>query len=489
MERLHTTTLGRLRPGIEQPGYDRARLRAGILHLGLGAFHRAHQAVYTEASLKASAGDWGIVGVCMRGDTVGRQLRPQDLLYSVWSRGATEERVQVIGALIRVILAPEEPEALDAAFADPGIRVVTLTVTEKGYCLADDGWSLDTQLPAVRADLGDPVNAHTAVGLLARGLAKRCESGGAPITVLSCDNLSENGARLAKVVHQYVEAAFPGILPWLEECVSFPCSMVDRIVPAMTAARREAQAQRLDLRDEAAVATEPFSQWIIEDDFAAGVPDWQSAGAQLVDDIRPFEAIKLRLLNAAHSAIAYAGLLAGHETVADVMADMTLCGFVERLMAQELAVALDVPADFDIDAYRGSLLQRFANPHLQHRCAQIAMDGTEKIRQRWLPTLRQLPDESMLLRAMAAWCYFVLCTEHELEDPRRERLLSLRGSDAPLVVRLEELLACLGLTRSGDVCFSRWIEALRCHCELLSREDIHVLLQMDAPRINRITRQ
>lgn len=481
MERLDTTTLESLPPGIERPAYDRGRLRAGILHLGLGAFHRAHQAVYTEALLQSGVDDWGIVGVCMRGDTVARQLRPQDGLYSVWSRGATAERLQVIGALTRVIVAPGEPEVLDAAFADPAIRIVTLTVTEKGYCLAEDGWQLDTALPAVRADLEDPLQARTAIGLLARGLARRFDSGGPPLTVLSCDNLAENGTRLTRVLRQYLATAFPRILPWLEESVSFPCSMVDRIVPAMTASGREEQALHLGLRDEAAVATEPFSQWIIEDKFAAGAPDWASAGAQLVEDIRPFEALKLRLLNAAHSAIAYTGLLAGHDTVEQVVQDATLRGFVERLMARELAASLSPPAGFDVDAYRERLLQRFANPHLQHRCSQIAMDGTEKIRQRWLPTLRRLPEDSLLLLALGAWCYLVLCTERELDDPRRDRLLQLRGSDLPLAARLEELLPCIGLARGSEAQFDRWLELLQHHCEELGRGGIHALVRAHSP--------
>lgn len=465
LERLAATTLEMLPSEVERPGYDRAQLRAGILHLGLGAFHRAHQALYTEAALHASGGEWGIVGVCMRGDGVARQLRPQDLLYSVWSRGPGADRVQVVGALTAVIVAPEAPQALDAAFADPAIRVVTLTVTEKGYCLADDGWSLDTAQPALQADLDEPARAGTTIGVLARGLARRFDEGGAPLTVISCDNLSENGARLAKVLRQFVEAAFPHILTWLDEQVRFPCSMVDRIVPAMTAAGREEQAMRLGCWDQAAVATEPFSQWIIENDFAAGSPDWARVGAQLVTDIRPYEAIKLRLLNAAHSAIAYIGLLAGHETVADVMDDTTLCAFVQRLMRHELVPALDVPADFDVDDYRESLLQRFANPYLRHRCAQIAMDGTEKLRQRWLPTLRSLPPDSLLLRALAAWCAYVLYTRSEIDDPRRELLQAQRDSDAPLAVRLENLLACLGLSRECEPGFEEWLRCLLYYCE------------------------
>lgn len=482
MERLTQGNLAALPPQVLTPGYDRAQLRAGILHLGLGAFHRAHQAVYTDTALQASGGDWGIVGVCMRSDSAARQLRPQDLLYTVWSRGLEEDRLQVVGSLTGVIVAPEEPEALDAAFADPGIRIVTLTVTEKGYCLADDGWSLDTGLPAVRRDLDEPLTAQTAIGMLARGLARRFEAGGEPLTVISCDNLAENGTRLARVLRQFTEATYPGILDWLDASVRFPCSMVDRIVPAMTSAGREQQAERLGLWDEAAVATEPFSQWIIEDDFATGAPDWRAAGAQFVDDIRPFEAIKLRLLNAAHSAIAYIGLLADRQTVADVMSQPRLRRFIERLMATELAPALGTPAGFDLDAYRESLLRRFANPHLRHRCAQIAMDGTEKIRQRWLPTLRQLPADSLLLRALAAWCYYVLCTGREIDDPRAEQLLALRGDDQPLAARLQALLTCLGLSPDDEAQLLPRVERLGSHCELLARGGVSALLAEYEPK-------
>ncbi|MFV8817498.1 mannitol dehydrogenase family protein [Haliea sp. E17] len=471
MERLSTESLADLADKVITPAYDRAALRPGILHLGLGAFHRAHQAVYTDTALRLGGGDWGIIGVCMRGDSVARQLRPQDLLYSVWSRGGDGDQLRVIGALTGVIVAPEEPAALDAAFADPGIRIVTLTVTEKGYCLDGDG--LDTELPAVRADLAAPELARTAIGILARGLARRYDSGGAPLTVISCDNLAENGARLARALRSYAAIAWPHLLDWLDSSVRFPCSMVDRIVPAMDAAGRERQAQRLGLWDEAAVATEPFTQWIIEERFAAGVPDWAAAGVRLVADIRPYEAIKLRLLNAAHSAIAYAGLLAGLETVADVMADARLREFIERLMREELAPALVVPPGFDLDAYREQLLQRFANPHLQHRCAQIAMDGTEKIRQRWLPTLATLPADTLLLRALAAWCHYVLCTGLALEDPRSAALTQLRNSDAPLASRLADLLACLGLAATD---IPAQMTTLLQHCQSLAEGGPDALL-------------
>jgi fructuronate reductase len=408
----------------------------------------------------------------MRGDAAARQLLPQDLLYSVRSRGVAEDRLQIVGALTGIVVAPGEPGAVDAAFADPAIRVVTLTVTEKGYCLGDDGWSLDRSLPAVRADLDRPLSARTAIGLLARGLDRRRECGGAPLTIISCDNLAENGRRLRGALRDYLEAVFPRTLDWMEAAVRFPCSMVDRIVPAMTDQGRERQAARLGLWDAAPLATEPFCQWFLEDEVAGDLPDWQGAGVQLVRDVRPFEAIKLRLLNAAHSAIAYCGLLAGEETVAQVMARPPLRRFIGRLMTVELEPALSAPPGFDLAGYRDALLERFANPHLEHRCAQIAMDGTEKIRQRWLPTLRRLPEDSLLQRALAAWCWYVLETDLELQDPRRERLLSLRASERPLAARLENLLDCLGLDPAADPLAGRRLAQLQGHCEHIARRGI-----------------
>lgn len=445
MNRLCEASLANLPAEVERPRYDRASLRPGILHLGLGAFHRAHQAVYTERVLNASGGDWGIIGVAMRSETAARQLEPQEGLYSVLSEDHQGRNIAVIGAITRVIVAPQDPGALDTLLSDPRIGVVTLTITEKGYCLGADGRSLDRSLPQVCEDLKDPENARGAIGILARGLWCRYRQGGAPITVISCDNLGENSARLQAVLQDYLQSTWPEVLPWLAQSAAFPCSMVDRIVPAMTAAGRDRQAQLLGVRDEGAVATEPFSQWIIEDRFATPVPDWASVGARLVDNIRPYEEIKLRLLNASHSAIAMAGLLTGKETVSDVMADPVLAGFVGALMTRELMPALDAPAGFDLEQYRDQLLQRFANSRLRHRCAQIAMDSSEKIRQRWLETLQEQSGDTLLLRALACWCFLVLQTEQPVEDPRADSLLTARASRAGAEARLQSVLACAGI--------------------------------------------
>jgi fructuronate reductase len=460
MNRLHPDILHSLPPDVRIPRYDRARLRPGILHLGPGAFHRAHQAVFTEDAMEKSTPDWGIVGVSLRSPEVSRQITPQDGLYSVWSEDGSGRELRVIGAVQGVLVAREDLPAVVAALADASIRIVTLTITEKGYALAADGQSLDVADEQVAADLARPDEPVTAVGVLALGLKARLEAGGASLTVISCDNLSENSKRLGNLLRDYLTATFPAVLPWLDDAVTFPCSMVDRIVPAMTDARKQRQGRALGCSDEGAVSTEPFSQWVIEDNFAAGRPDWHTVGVQLVDEILPYENIKLRLLNASHSAIAYCGLLAGKDTVDAVMADGSLRRYVERLMAEDLVPALDVPAGFDLPAYREQLLARFSNPCLGHRCAQIAMDGSEKIPQRWLPALQAVA-APCLRRALSAWCYLVLFTELPLEDPRSESLYALRRSDAPLADRLSGVLACARVgseTLAGFSCLLQEIE-------------------------------
>ena len=449
MNRLSNTTLTEVAAAVEKPAYDRSALRSGILHLGLGAFHRAHQAVYTDLALERSGGDWGIVGVSMRSDLVARQLAPQDALYSVLSEDQHGQSLRVVGAIRDVLVAPAAPEALDTLLADPAIRVVTLTITEKGYCLGEDGWSLDRELPQIQRDLEQPDQATTAIGVLARGLARRQQSGHAPLTVISCDNLGENSARLRAALLEYLESTFPEVIPWLKAEVAFPCSMVDRIVPAVTGETIHKQSALLGVRDEGAVTTEPFSQWIIENHGATALPDWAGAGAQFVDDIRPFEEMKLRLLNASHSTIALAGQLAGCETVAEVVSDKALGGFVASLMSEELIPALEAPAGFDLASYRDKLLDRFANPHLNHRCEQIAADSSEKIRQRWLATLKSQGGDSRLLVALACWCYLVLRTDLPLNDPRSAELMNQRNSKTPIKNRLCPVLGSAGIDYPG----------------------------------------
>lgn len=452
MQRLSAHTQSRLGPDVQPPAYDRTQIGAGILHLGVGAFHRAHQAVYTDTAIGLGGGNWGIIGASLRSDTAASQLNPQDGLYTLRSESAVGHSQRLIGAIKKVLTAPRDSQELDRVMADPAIKVITLTITEKGYCLGNNGWTLDADLPSIKADLHQPTAASSAIGVLARGLRQRKDQGGAPVSIISCDNLTENSRRLQGALKDYLRLSDPSLLSWLDTAVRFPCSMVDRIVPAVDADALAEQENLLGLRDEAVVITEPFCQWVIENDFADATPDWAAAGATLVEDIRPYEAAKLRLLNASHSAIAYIGLLAELETVADVVRDPQLGEFIAALLYRELIPAIEPPPGFDLPRYGAQLLERFANPRLRHRCAQIAMDGTEKIRLRWLQTLEELPGDSRLLKALACWAWIMLETPLPIEDSRSAQLLCLRTDQGDLAGKLPKLAACLGLNvnSAGD---------------------------------------
>ena len=437
MQRLSESTLGKVAAGTLLPAYDRTAVACGILHLGIGAFHRAHQAVYTELAMNARGGDWAISGVSLRSDAVARQLRPQDCLYSVLSEDGTGHTLRVVGAVKDVLVATDQLPQVLSRIADPAIQIISLTITEKGYC--SSGAGLDSTHPDIVADLAHPNQPTTAIGILALGLSLRHGAGEAPLTVISCDNLSQNGRVLKTVLYQYCQGAFPALPGWLDQHVRFPSSMVDRIVPAIEPEQRSRQSQLLGIEDASAIATEPFMQWVVENDFAADRPAWEEAGVILVDDIRPYEDIKLGMLNASHSAIACSGLMAGLPTVDAVMTDPVTGTFIRQLMLNDLMPGLDIPARFDLAANREQLLERFANPKLRHRCEQIFVDSSAKISQRWVQHLQRPGDKPYLSLALSAWCYLVLHTDVEIEDPARDALLRLRDDGAG--ASLAELLS------------------------------------------------
>ncbi|EIZ78650.1 fructuronate reductase [Novosphingobium sp. Rr 2-17] len=395
-ERLSSATLTALPATVAQPGYDRAAQGAGIVHFGIGAFHRAHQAWYTDRAMANGDQDWGIIGVSLRSASVARQLNPQDGLYTLTECSAAGQTTQVIGAVQRVLVASEEPEAVIAALAAPETRIVTFTVTEKGYCRAADG-SLD------------PFLAHhgSIYHYLELGLRRRQDAGLPGLTLLSCDNLAHNGRQLERLMAEHLERQDPGLARWVAANCTFPCAMVDRIVPATTAADRKAVYAATGLEDDGAVMTEPFSQWVIEDRFAGPRPAWEKVGAELVADVAPYETAKLRLLNGAHSALAYLGLQQGHTFVHEAVADPAIRPLIERLMRQEALPTIAAAPGQDLNAYADALLERFANPALNHRLIQIAMDGSQKIPQRWLDTLAQNRRQGRpcpaILAALAAW--------------------------------------------------------------------------------------
>ena len=372
-----------LPPGVARPGYDRAAARVGVLHLGVGAFHRAHQAVVFDDALNAGDLRWAVLGASLRSPGVRDQLSPQDGLYSVAVREGDVSRIRIIGAIQRVLVAPESPAALVAAMADPDVHLVTLTVTEKGYRLDPASGALMIDDPDVAADLSDLSAPRTAPGFITAALAARKAAGTGPFTVISCDNLPHNGARIRQAVLQMAEYVDADLRAWIETEGAFPQTMVDRIVPSTTPDDVAGLETRLGLIDQGMVKTEPFTQWVIQDWFAGTRPDFENLGVQITADVAPWEDAKLRLLNGAHSAIAYLGALAGLEYVDQVVALPAYARFVEGLW-DEAESTLTPPPGLDPVAYRGDLMRRFANSALKHRTFQIAMDGSQKLPQRLL---------------------------------------------------------------------------------------------------------
>jgi fructuronate reductase len=404
MQRLNPQTLAALAPGVAGPTFDRSRLQAGIVHLGIGAFARAHLLPATDAAIAASDDlRWGVVGVSLRQPDTRDALAPQDGLYTLALRDGGGSALQVVGSLLRVLVAPEDPQAVLQQLAAPETRIVSLTITEKGYHAQPDG----------------------AADFIARAAQQRRAAGLAGVTLLSCDNLPANGQALRRVVLQRAQALQPGLDDWITRHCRFPCCMVDRIVPRTTADDRQQVAAALGLDDASPVVGEPFMDWAIEDDFANDRPDWAAGGARFVPEAAPFEQLKLRMVNGSHSALAYLGTLAGLQTVDQAVAQPALRAFVDALLRDEVQPTLPPLPGLDVDAYRARLLQRFANPALRHRLLQIAMDGSQKVPQRWLATLRDRLAAGQgigrLALCIAAWTQF-LHGGQPVDDPMADSL-------------------------------------------------------------------
>jgi len=470
MDRLSPATLHRLPRGILKPDYDRTAVTTGIIHLGLGAFHRGHQAVTTDALLKDDP-RWGILGVSLRSPDTRDALQPQGCLYSVTSSdGAGHER-RVIGALTGVAVAPEDPAGLLARLADPTVRIVSTTVTEKGYSHDPASGALRADDPDIRHDGLNLTHPRSTLGVIVGGLRLRRQHGLAPYTVLACDNLPANGHTLRGLVIAFAELIDRDLAKWIANEVRFPSTMVDRIVPATTDADRAEVRAALGLDDAWPIVTEPFSQWVIEDDFG-GRPAWDISGAQFVREVAPFELMKLRLLNGAHSTLAYLGYLMGCPTVASAMAEPDLAGLVDDMMREEVTPTLPALGGFDVAAYRAALLQRFRNPALKHRTSQIAMDGSQKLPQRLLGTIRDrlaqgLPITRLAL-AVAGWMRYVSGTDEqgrpiELRDPLAAPLRALADEAGPVASRLAPALLSLtsifGSDLPADPRFTKAVEA------------------------------
>jgi fructuronate reductase len=429
VRRLCRDVLVELPDAVRRPGFDPAAIGTGIVHLGIGAFARAHLACYTQPLLREDPG-WGILGVSLRRADTRDALAGQDFLYTCAEHDGADERLTVMGALTGVLVVPAAPGAVLTRLVDPAARIVTLTVTEKGYYRAGASGGLDAGDPAIRRDLAGPDTPLTVPGLLVAALRLRRAVGVPAFTVLSCDNLPENGSSTRRVVTDFADRVDPELGRFIAGQVAFPNCMVDRIVPATTDTDRARIDAALGAEDRWPVVCESFSQWVIEDRFPLGRPSWEQTGAALVSDVRPYEEMKLRLLNGSHSSIAYLGQLAGWQTVAEAIAEPSLAAHIGALM-QEISTTLHLPSGVDLDAYRRALLARFAYPALRHRTAQIAMDGSQKLPQRlFAPALARLEAGQEVARialGVAAWLRYLQGRSDDggtlvVDDPRADAL-------------------------------------------------------------------
>ena len=408
MSRLSERNLDRGSQQLLRPGYRRSQTRIGTVHFGPGAFHRAHQAYYFDRLLEKDAAR-AICAVSLRTASLRDALSPQDGLYTLVELDEAPT-LRIIGALRELLVAAESPAAVSSRLCDPDTSVVTMTVTEKGYCL-DGAGGLDFAHPDIVHDLSHPDAPRSLIGWLVRGLELRRQRRLAPYLVVSCDNLASNGPTLRRAVLAFAARRDPGFAGWIEEAVRFPRTMVDSITPATDEALRQRVARAAGLEDAWPVQRERFVQWVMEEVDFAGQPDWESVGVTVSRDVTAYERAKLRLLNGAHSTLAYLGLLAGLQTVAQAMGQPALRTFVERLMIEDIEPTLAVPQPGALAAYRQSILRRFENPAMRHQLAQIAWDGSQKLPIRILGTvadaLRAGRSLARLTVPMAGWMHFV----------------------------------------------------------------------------------
>ena len=438
---LTTATLPAYAGRVRVPGYDRSALTPAIVHIGVGGFHRAHQALYLDELASRGDSDWGVIGVGLRSPDMKEALEPQDGLYTVVERAEDGDDARIVGALLAVLFAPEDPEAVLSALADERTRIVTLTVTGAGYHVdAETGQLADDD--EVRADLAHPGRPRTALGYLAEALDRRRRAGTAPFTVLSCDNVPDNGATARTALVGFARRRDPALAAWIDREVAFPSTMVDRITPETTDEAHELIAGTFGVADRWPVVTEAFSQWIVADRFCNGRPPLERVGVQFVDDVEPYERMKKRLLNGSHSALGYVGYLLGHRDTAGAMADPLVRSYIEHLMGDEIAPLLPPVPGVDLAEYRATLIARFSNPKVGDQLARLCGRGSTKVPAYLLPSIvearRQGRPHELLNLAVAAWVRYLRGVDLEgreipIKDARLDELqpLAREGGDDP----------------------------------------------------------
>lgn len=473
-------------PGaVGRPAYDVAAVKIGILHLGLGAFHRAHQAVCVDTMLRSDP-RWGISGVSLKTPHTTRMLAGQDGLYTLLEKNAGGTVARIIGSVRELLFLGTDRTRLMARFSDPAVGIVSLTVTEKGYCHDPATGRLNFSHPEIVHDLAHPDLPMSAPGVLLAGLSARRDAQGGAVTVLCCDNLPHNGRLVEGIVLALAQARDKALAQWISTHVTFPCTMVDRIVPATTARDIAEAARILGMEDAAPVVCEPYFQWVMEDRFAGGRPAWEEAGVQFAQDVGSFETMKLRLLNGSHSTLAYLGFLAGHEYIWQASSDEQLGRLIERLMVEEVAPTVPAPPGVDLAAYRAQLLTRFRNPVLPHRTQQIAMDGSQKLPQRLLGPVRERlaagASIAHLALAVAGWIRYASGTDEqgrpiEVADPLAREFAAIAAATQGDPNRLaEEFLKMTAVFGEDLGAQPRFRAAVIANVVSLCRKGVHATL-------------
>lgn len=437
---------------IITPKYTSTQLKPRIVHLGFGAFHRAHQAIYTHELAQLGQSDWGICSVNLfANEQLVKTLNAQANLFSVIEKGAESTQCHIVGSVINA-LHPKihSINTVIEQLAHPDTAIVSLTITEKGYCLNMATGRLDFTNPLIQQDLVNLAQPQSAIGYIVSALSLRKARNLTGFSVLSCDNLQGNGHKAKAAVMDFAKHLSEDLAKWIEQNVIFPLTMVDRIVPAVTEETKADVAQLLGVEDLCGVVTEPFKQWIIEDNFVAGRPDWHLVGAEFVKDVEPYEEMKLRMLNGSHSMLAYLGNLAGYEHIADAMQDTNFYAATRKMMLVDQAPTLNMPSGTDLTAYAQALLDRFSNPNLKHRTAQIAMDGSQKIPQRLAASLQfhlhHHSDFTWIAAAIAGWMRYVAGVNEqgetfEVKDPLASYFIEVNQQDGLSVNRVKTLLS------------------------------------------------
>ncbi|MGA7391593.1 MAG: mannitol dehydrogenase family protein [Terrimicrobiaceae bacterium] len=389
--KLNTANLSKLDPKIQVPQYDRQKVGQAMMHVGVGGFHRAHQALYTDDLLnQGEDSQWGFCGVgLLKHDARIRDvMQSQDCLYTLVERSLAGDTARVIGSIVNFSFAPDDSQKVIEQMASPATRILSLTITEGGYYISSTG-ELDAQHPDLQRDLANPHEPSCAFGYILEALDRRRIRGLAPFTVMSCDNIQSNGEVAKKMLMAFAELRDPQLKNWMAENCLFPNSMVDRITPATTDEHRSLVKDKFGIDDGWPVMTESFKQWVIEDHFVQGRPKWELVGAQMTSDVLPYEKMKLRLLNASHQALCYIGMLLGYQLVHETMEDSDIRKLVEKMMDDEVTPILSEVSGVDLTEYKKTLIERFANPAIRDQLSRIGIYGSSGIPKFVLPTVEE----------------------------------------------------------------------------------------------------